>query len=125
MRRITSTVETPAMPDTVTGTTREIPPEALVLLVLPPLDVLTADQARGAVCVWGAERLTTETAVDLGERTDPEAGRWWPRACHRHIGIRAQLALYTHVAMCEPCVDDVGRCETGRALSRLIRKYRR
>ncbi|MEU0739135.1 hypothetical protein [Streptomyces sp. NPDC006134] len=106
------------------STTQEIPPEVLALLVLPDFDTLTSDQVRGAVCVWGTERLTTETSVDLGEQTG-EAGHWWPRACHQHAGVRAYLALYAHVALCEPCVDDVGQCETGRALSRLIRRYRR
>jgi hypothetical protein len=105
-------------------TTQEIPPDALALLVLPPLDELTDGQSRGAVCVWCPTRLATEAAVDLGEQTG-DTGRWWPRACGPCVGRRVHHALYAHVDLCEPCVDDVGQCETGRALSRLIRKYRR
>ncbi|MEU0740211.1 hypothetical protein [Streptomyces sp. NPDC006134] len=106
-------------------TTQEIPPEVLALLALPDVDTLTPDQARGAVCAWCPTRLLAETAVDLGEHTDPEAGRWWPRACGPCVGRRAHHALYAHVALCEPCVDDVARCEIGRTLSRLVRRYRR
>jgi hypothetical protein len=107
------------------GITQEIPPEILALLALPHFDTLPPDRSRGAVCLWCPERLTGETAVDLGEHTDPEAGRWWPRACGRCVGRRAHQALYTHVAQCEPCVDDVGQCETGLALTRLVRRHRR
>jgi hypothetical protein len=102
----------------------EIPPEALSLLALPAFDTLAEDRARGAVCLWCPERLTAETAVDLGEQAG-EAGRWWPRACGPCTGRRAHQALYAHVAFCEPCVDDVGQCRTGLALTRLVRKYRR
>ncbi|WP_238995385.1 hypothetical protein [Streptomyces cyaneogriseus] len=103
----------------------EIPPQALDLLALPDFGGLDADRARGAVCLWCPERLTAETAVGLGEYTDPEAGRWWPRACGPCVGRRAHGALYTHVTLCEPCVDDVGQCETGLTLTRLVRRYRR
>jgi hypothetical protein len=109
----------------VSTTTHEIAPAVLALLALPTFDDLSPDQARGAVCLWCPERLTVETAVDLGEQTDPEAGRWWPRACGPCVGRRAHAALYTHVTVCEPCVDDVGQCETGLVLSRLVRRHRR
>ncbi|MFF8448139.1 hypothetical protein ACF06Q_10605 [Streptomyces leeuwenhoekii] len=124
MERNTSTVETAAVPSALVSGVHEVPPEVLDLLVLPPLDTLTSDRARGAVCLWCPVRLTVETAVDLGERTGA-AGRWWPRACGPCVGRRAHHALYAHVTVCEPCVDDVTRCETGRGLSRLVRKYRR
>ncbi|KMS75652.1 hypothetical protein ACH49_21340 [Streptomyces leeuwenhoekii] len=104
--------------------TQAIPPEVLTLLGLPDIDTLTPEQVRGAVCLWCPGRLTAETAVDLGEQTG-EAGRWWPRACGPCVGRRAHQALYTHVSMCEPCVDNVGRCQTGLALTRLVRSYRR
>jgi hypothetical protein len=124
MERITATVEAPAMPSDIENSVREIPPEALDLLALPELDTLNADRARGAVCLWCPTRLACETAVDLGERTGDD-GRWWPRACGPCVGRRAHAALYDHVARCEPCVDDVGRCVTGLALSRLVRRHRR
>lgn len=101
---------------------REIPPEVLALLVLPDIDTLSMDRVRGATCLWCPKHLTADTVVDLGEQSD-EAGRWWPRACGPCVGRRAHAALYQHVGRCEPCVDDVGQCQTGRALSRLIRKY--
>ncbi|MEU0742229.1 hypothetical protein [Streptomyces sp. NPDC006134] len=105
-------------------TTQEIPPEVLALLALPESDTLTPDQVRGAVCAWCPRRLTGATAVDLGELTGDD-GRWWPRACGPCVGRRAHQALYAHAPLCEPCVDDVGRCATGRALPRLVRRYRR
>ncbi|MET9252697.1 hypothetical protein [Streptomyces sp. NPDC003717] len=104
---------------TVVGTA-----EHLKLLALPDFDTLTPDQVRGAICVWGTERLHADTAVDLGERTGP-AGRWWPRACRRHAGEKARQALFEHAPMCEQRTDDSGRCETNLALYRLVRDGRR
>ncbi|AJP02744.1 hypothetical protein TU94_15950 [Streptomyces cyaneogriseus subsp. noncyanogenus] len=112
------------MPSDTVSSVRETPPEVLALLALPPLDTLSADRARGAVCLWCPVRLTVETAVDLGEQST-DGCRWWPRACGPCVGRRAHRALYDHVALCEPCVDDVGQCATGLTLSRLVRKHRR
>ncbi|MFE0801070.1 hypothetical protein [Streptomyces sp. NPDC058812] len=112
------------MPSDATTSTHAIPPDVLALLLLPPFDALTADQARGAVCVWGTEQLTTETAVDLGEKTGPE-GRWWPRACPRHTADRAHRGLFNHAAMCEQCTDAAEHCDISRALYRLVRDGRR
>ncbi|MEV7284778.1 hypothetical protein AB0O01_09510 [Streptomyces sp. NPDC093252] len=102
------------------------PSEALSLLDLPPLDALTADQRRGAVCVWDAEEapLTAETVVDLGEREDG-AARWFPRACRPHMGEQAYRALMGHAGLCEQCTDDAGGCEVGSGLRRLRREGRR
>jgi hypothetical protein len=106
--------------------------EALALLALPALDTLTDDQTRGAVCVWdrNEDRLTAETAVDLGERMDPLPGtsspmRWFPQACQHHTGQAAIRALHEHAPMCEPCVDNAANCKTGRALNRLRRDAQR
>ncbi|WP_439947139.1 hypothetical protein [Streptomyces sp. BBFR109] len=96
----------------------------LEALDLPAFEDLTPDQARGAVCVWGAEQLTAETAVDLGEQHGPD-GRWWPRACPRHAADRAHRALYEHVPLCEQCVDEAALCPVGRVLYRLVREGRR
>ncbi|MFF8448672.1 hypothetical protein ACF06Q_13330 [Streptomyces leeuwenhoekii] len=112
------------MSSDIVSSVHEPPPEVLTLLVLPPLDTLSADRARGAVCLWCPERLTVETAVDLGEQSTG-GRRWWPRACGPCVGRRAHRALYDHVALCEPCVDDVGQCATGLSLSRLVRRHRR
>jgi hypothetical protein len=108
--------DAPAAEDLV----HEVPPDLVQLLVLPPHDALTADRARGAVCVWGTERLTGETAVDLGEQSDP---RWFPRACRRHVADRAHLALFVHGRDCDDCrADD---CDVNRALYGLVRDCRR
>lgn len=106
----------------MSSTAQGIWPEVLDLLVVPEFDALSVDRVRGATCVWCPKPLSVESAVDLGEQIGA-AGRWWPRACGPCVGRRAHAALYQHVGRCEPCVDDVGQCQTGRALSRLIRKY--
>jgi hypothetical protein len=99
---------------------------AIALLALPDLDGLTDGQTRGAVCVWGRDedRLTPETAVDLGEHLSPFDGRemrWFPRSCKACAGTAAFRALHDHAPTCEQCVDEPEKCETGRALWRLIR----
>lgn len=106
--------------------------DALALLALPALDGLTDDQTRGAICVWDRheDRLTAETAVDLGEHMSPLNGstslmRWFPRGCRHHTGQAALRALHEHAPMCEPCVDNAAECETGRALRRIIRDAHR
>lgn len=102
----------------------EVPPAISQALGLPPLLLakLTSDQTRGAVCVWGSERLTGETAVDLGEPIGA-AGRWFPRACRRHLVDRAHRALFTHAPGCSDCRD--GDCDIERGLYRLARDGRR
>ena len=98
---------------------------------LPDPAGLSEDQRRGAACAWGGEHLTIETAVDLGEhvaptRQDcPDLGeRWYPRGCRPHLATAANRALQDHVGACEQCVDDVGQCLTGMALTRLMREAR-
>ncbi|MCM1943345.1 hypothetical protein NC239_34680 [Streptomyces sp. G3] len=112
------------MTSDATTSTHAIPPDVLPLLHLPPFDALTPDQARGAVCVWGTEQLTAETAVDLGEQAGPD-GRWWPRACRKHTADRAHRGLFEHAPSCEQCVDAAERCTTSRILYRLVREGRR
>ncbi|EGX58258.1 hypothetical protein SZN_18707 [Streptomyces zinciresistens K42] len=101
---------------------------ALAGLALPGLGGLSEDQVRGRCCVWGAdERLTAETAVDLGPRTTHRAGypvTWYPRGCHAHVHRAALRALHEHAPYCEQCVDDASGCPTGVALRRLMREHR-
>ncbi|MEU8588008.1 hypothetical protein AB0C59_13585 [Streptomyces sp. NPDC048664] len=100
-----------------------IVPAVLQVLALPAADALTEAQTRGAVCVWhGGEKLTAETAVDLGEQTDP---RWFPRACPACVADRAHRSLLVHGAVCEQCADEAAECPVGRGLYRLVRDYRR
>lgn len=102
--------------------------DALMLLELPALDGLTTEQVRGAACIWRGEPLTTDTAVDLGERRHKRLdGRYstFPRGCHRCTHEAAYKALIGHTASCEQCIDDSSQCDTGRALLRLMRENRR
>jgi hypothetical protein len=109
--------------------TLDIPPAVFAALALPDLAGLTDDQARGAVCVWGAERLTAETAVDLGEHVGPD-GRLFLRACPTHTAGRAHRGLLEHAPGCDDCqkrpaAGEPTVCETARVLYRLVREARR
>ncbi|MFJ6831555.1 hypothetical protein [Streptomyces sp. NPDC091209] len=114
----------------MTTSTTEIPPEVLAALALPALDGLAEDKAAGRTCVWGGERLTTETAVELGEQLAPADSenvigqRWFPRSCHRHLAERAHAGMFTHCWDCDRC-DDPDGCEVGRGLYRVLREHRR
>ncbi|MFE2046795.1 hypothetical protein ACFXAZ_38950 [Streptomyces sp. NPDC059477] len=110
----------------MTRTAHDITGEAAEVLALPPLASLTADQARGAVCVWDAteQPLTGQAAVDLGERQD-DGVHWFPRACPQHTGEQAYRALHDHAPACRPCIRDAGSCPVGIALRRLMKDGRR
>lgn len=99
----------------------------LDLLDLPGLDGLSEQQIRGTACIWGGETLTTAAAVDLGERVTQRGGqslRWFPRACRRDVQTAALKALHEHAPDCEQCATDGMRCDTGRTLNRIARRYR-
>ncbi|MEV7087728.1 hypothetical protein AB0O07_17800 [Streptomyces sp. NPDC093085] len=96
----------------------------LKALVLPQLDLLAPEKARGAECVWCPARLSGDAVVDLGGR---ESGRgWWvfPRACPPCAGVAAHRALLDHRGRCEQCVDEAAECPAGHGLHRLIRACR-
>jgi hypothetical protein len=104
--------------------------EGLALLPLPRLlHLLTADQLRGADCVWCYERLDTETAYDLGAQTGTIAGvensSWFPRACPGCVGAKARKVLSEHTQTCEQCVDDSLLCPEQQALRVLSRRVGR
>jgi len=102
--------------------------DVLALLAVPALDELSEEQVRGAACVWCGTTLTTDTAVDLGERKHKRLdGSYstFPRACRPDAHTAAYSALLDHAPRCEQCVDDASGCETGLALRRLMREYRR
>jgi hypothetical protein len=93
-------------------------------LVLDTLDLpnpahLTPDQVRGGHCCWCRTVLTAETAVDLGERREPE--HWFPRCCPTCI----QAADRTHAGMCELCAINAADCKTAAALRQLVREHTR
>ncbi|MFJ2607560.1 hypothetical protein ACIQOU_17240 [Streptomyces sp. NPDC091279] len=94
-------------------------------LALPALADLDEPRATGRACVWGGERLTIETAVALGEQTDPAGRVCFLRSCRKHAGQVAHRALMEHAPSCEQCTDNAGGCGLGRVLLRLIREGRR
>ncbi|WP_086765401.1 hypothetical protein [Streptomyces bobili] len=96
--------------------------DVLALLDLPDPSGLTADQRRGAVCVWGPEPLTGESAEGLGEQVDESGERWFPRACKKHTAKHAHGALVAHAAICKQCTDDADACDIHRVLYRLVRQ---
>ncbi|MEU8688824.1 hypothetical protein [Streptomyces sp. NPDC048665] len=108
--------------------TLDIEAEVLEALVpeLPELDAITEDQAAGRACIWGAERLTLETAVDLGERQGDD-GRLFPRACRKCTARRAHRAMLDHGSQCPLCASEAtaADCVVGRGLYRLQRECRR
>ncbi|WP_237305367.1 hypothetical protein [Streptomyces sp. SAT1] len=117
----------PPPPGTVTSEppldTLRLPSDALPL---PSPEDVTDGQSRGASCVWcGHGPLSTDAVVDLGTRKNPLGGSWFPRACPHCVTARAHRALSAHASMCEQCVDEAARCETGSALQQLVRESRR
>src|SRR5262249_52653371 len=115
----------------MSNTTQDIPADVSDVLGLPDFNGLTDDQTRGTTCVWhGGERLTVETAVDLGEPMSSPQGsspptRWFPRACQNCAADRAPRGLFAHCATCTDCAAAAGKCEIGRGLYRLVRDHRR
>ncbi|MFE9607737.1 hypothetical protein [Streptomyces sp. NPDC006012] len=118
----------------MSATHREIPVEVLEILVLPVLLDLDEDRSAGRTCVWGGERLTIETAVDLGEqRTSSrwirpgDKENWFPRACRACVADRAHRGLFAHAPVCSLCRtrETAADCIVGRGLYRLVRDCRR
>ncbi|MER6524706.1 hypothetical protein [Streptomyces sp. NPDC001508] len=110
------------------------PPEVLKVLALPGLDGLADAKTRGAECLWCPETLTTETAVDFGERRSPLSSsssvsgmKWYPRACRKCVAGRAHRGLFTHTVACDLCETEkaAAECIVGRGLYRLVRDCRR
>ncbi|MEU6324940.1 hypothetical protein [Streptomyces sp. NPDC047009] len=117
--------------DPVSSAIHDIPREALKVLALPSLDTLADAKVHGAKCVWCGEKLTAETAVDLGEQMSPHSGttslmRWFPRACRGCVADRAHRGLFAHGSTCELCRNEktAADCSAGRGLYRLVREYR-
>ena len=95
---------------------------------LPSTKDLSEGQLRGSHCVWCDEPITTDTAVDLGERPYRRLdvrSSWFPRACPKCAGEKAYRTLLDHAPLCELCVENAADCDTGRALYRLVREGRR
>ncbi|GAA1899946.1 hypothetical protein GCM10009837_23250 [Streptomyces durmitorensis] len=94
------------------------------VLSVPPVERLSVAQTCGRACVWCAVVLTTETAVELGVRS--EGGfTWFPRGCRLCASRPAYLALLAHIQSCEQCADDPARCAVGHALRQTLKEARR
>lgn len=122
VRQITATVEALGMATSSTGTS------PLALLPLPSVASLSAPQVRGASCVWCSATFGSGPAVDLGPRVLKNLDartQWFPRSCRACTATAALTALHGHAPMCEQCTEEAGLCDTGVALTRMIREYRR
>jgi hypothetical protein len=109
-----------------TPTQHDARQQVLQALELPALDGLTAEQVRGAVCVWDGVILTPETAVDLGPRKKRRldgAFNWFPRGCTRCVADAAYRALVAHAGDCEACRKGP-ECPFSVAVTRLMREGR-
>jgi hypothetical protein len=108
-------------------TANSTPADARTLITLPGIDGLSTAQLRGAACIWCSTGLTTDTAVDLGERRHKRLdGHYstFPRGC-RSCSHRAVVgALHDHAGLCEQCVDNPSDCAEGMALTRLEKECR-
>lgn len=92
------------------------------LLPVPPHDDMTDAQFKGTACVWCRTPISTDTAVDLGQRRIGLSDGHItvsPRACQSCTLERIPAALERHTATCEQCVDGPAGCETARALRHL------
>jgi hypothetical protein len=107
------------------GTSRETTAstlEASRLLPVPDHDDLTDAQFKGTACVWCRTPISTDTAVDLGQRrAQIRDGHITvsPRACRPCTAERIPAALGQHTATCEQCVDIPFGCDTATALRQL------
>ncbi len=101
-----------------------IPAMLVPHIPLPRLELLSEARTRGAECVWGGERLTIETAIDLGKHVD-DGFSWFPRACLRCTRSAVRAARDTHPDRCTECKGLAALCDTRRALHELLRELRR
>ncbi|MEU8589745.1 hypothetical protein AB0C59_22535 [Streptomyces sp. NPDC048664] len=100
------------------------PREVLRLLRLPGIaSGLSADQIRGADCVWCATKLSAESAVDFGLCSGALAGvvsAWFPRACEECVCRVLRDTYDRHPQSCASCASDPNLCDARRALRRAI-----
>ncbi|MFI9823219.1 hypothetical protein ACIHFC_22495 [Streptomyces sp. NPDC052013] len=94
--------------------------EALSLLPVPRLVLLSDLQVRGVTCVWCGVHLKPGDVHDLGPRIRPGGGaQWFPRGCTRCVRNEARHVLNVHGADCQ-CTPGRSECATRAALRRLI-----
>ncbi|MEV5350400.1 hypothetical protein [Streptomyces achromogenes] len=114
------------MPEMPAPTTHlmAIPAALVPHIVLPRLELLSEARTRGAECVWGGERLTIETAIDLGKHTD-DGFNWFPRACRRCTKAAVRAARDAHPGRCTECRGPADLCDARCALHDLLLELRR
>ncbi|MFF1694938.1 hypothetical protein ACFVXC_15090 [Streptomyces sp. NPDC058257] len=81
-------------------------------------------QTCGRVCVFCAVALSTETAVELGSRTDVDF-TWFPRSCRLCVVRPAYRAVLDHTQQCMQCADNPALCADGYALRHALNEVRR
>ncbi|MGE6736586.1 hypothetical protein, partial [Streptomyces sp. NPDC059900] len=72
-------------------------------LQLPDFDTLSVAQTCGRACVWCADDLSAESAVELGKRSVRGFETnfvWFPRACRLCAVLHAYRALLDHAQRC-------------------------
>lgn len=90
----------------------------------PDPGTLTVAQTCGRACVFCGSALSTETAIELGART--EGGfTWFPRSCRLCAVRPAYRALLDHAQKCEQCADNPTRCAEGSELRHALSEVRR
>lgn len=95
---------------------------------VPPVEGLSVAQTCGRTCVWCAVVLTTETAVDLGTRSERRFDTdfvWFPRGCRVCAEAHAYRALLDHTQSCEQCADEPALCREGHTLRQVLKEVRR
>lgn len=95
---------------------------------VPPVEGLSVAQTCGRACVWCAVVLTTESAVELGTRSERRFDTdfvWFPRSCRVCTEPHAYRALLDHAQSCEQCADKPARCREGHALRQTLKEVRR
>ena len=97
---------------------------ALLMLPLPQVLGLSPEKRRGAACAWCSERLTAETARDLGERPAPDGGTLFPRGCTPCVAAEARRVIRLHPRSCRTC-DAGQQCKDRAALYALALEDRR
>ncbi|GAA1925953.1 hypothetical protein GCM10009837_59190 [Streptomyces durmitorensis] len=91
---------------------------------VPDPATLSVAQTCGRACVWCAVTLSTETAIELGSRS--QGGfTWFPRSCRLCAVVAAHKAHLEHSLKCLRCYDNPARCSDGQELRQTLKEARR
>jgi hypothetical protein len=104
------------------GETASTLTEALAMLPVPDHGDMSDRQFKGTACVWCGTPVSTDTAVDLGQRRIrlPDGHiTVSPRACRDCAPGQIAAAVEQHASMCESCADSTTGCDIAGALRRL------